>query len=380
MRLISTLLFLFIAVSVTAQSANADKVVVINCWSKQKIVDTVPKAIICKCHYFAKGDLTGKVNGLSIAEKKDTVKIGIACKVGEVNVQKKDSGVFASKRMGCNGYRSLTGNSQPMLAINGIPTPLGSLSKIDPNDIQSVEVLRSAPATALYGPDGVNGALLLTIKKANKFIIKDFTDGDPVPGATILFTSLKDRNEKFQLIADDSGIVTTKKMNRSGRYEITVSAIGHITTQQVIETNSGNEKEIFLNRDIKNCTEVIVSLICKGRKPETLYCKLSGMYVTAGTDEKKPVVQGSLRLALYPNPVQSGASLNLQFDNTGEKEKIVRVLTFDGKVLLQQVYSASQGKNIFRLPTEARWPAGTYLVQLLYENGRVLASEKMIIR
>jgi TonB-dependent SusC/RagA subfamily outer membrane receptor len=45
---------------------------------------------------------------------------------------------------------------------------LGYLSSINPNDITDVTILKSASATAIYGPDGVNGALVVTTKKGSR--------------------------------------------------------------------------------------------------------------------------------------------------------------------------------------------------------------------
>ena len=85
-------------------------------------------------------------------------------------------------------------------------------------------------------------------------------------------------------------------------------------------------------------------------------------------------------LKVYPNPVQEGNMLNLQFNNDDGKEKTIRIVNLDGKILFQQVLKSNERKNLFQLPTDPRWSAGIYFVQLLYENGQVAASEKIIIQ
>lgn len=93
---------------------------------------------------------------------------GLTGKVSGLNVSTTNNGVFADTRITLRGIRSLTGNNQPMLVLNGVPLALGYLSSINPNDIADVTILKSSSATAVYGPDGVNGAIVVSTKRGNK--------------------------------------------------------------------------------------------------------------------------------------------------------------------------------------------------------------------
>lgn len=86
-------------------------------------------------------------------------------KVSGVSVATVNSGVFENAKVNIRGIRSLTGNNQPMLVVDGAPTPLGYLSSIPPDDIQDLTILKSAASAAIYGPDAVNGVILVTTKK-----------------------------------------------------------------------------------------------------------------------------------------------------------------------------------------------------------------------
>jgi TonB-linked SusC/RagA family outer membrane protein len=88
-------------------------------------------------------------------------------KVSGVSVTTVNSGVFENAKINIRGIRSLTGNNQPMLVVDGAPTPIGFLSSIPPDDIQDLTVLKSAASAALYGPDAVNGVILVTTKKGS---------------------------------------------------------------------------------------------------------------------------------------------------------------------------------------------------------------------
>jgi TonB-linked SusC/RagA family outer membrane protein len=89
-------------------------------------------------------------------------------KVSGLNISTVNSGVFENAKITIRGIRSLTGNNQPMLVVDGAPTPLGYLSSIPPGDVASLTVLKSAASAAIYGPDAVNGVIIITTKKGNK--------------------------------------------------------------------------------------------------------------------------------------------------------------------------------------------------------------------
>lgn len=89
-------------------------------------------------------------------------------KVSGVNISTTNSGVFENAKINIRGIRSLTGNNQPMLVVDGAPTPLGYFSSIPPDDIADVTILKSAASAALYGPDAVNGVIIVTTRKGSK--------------------------------------------------------------------------------------------------------------------------------------------------------------------------------------------------------------------
>jgi TonB-linked SusC/RagA family outer membrane protein len=115
------------------------------------------------------GYSTAKVKATELTQAKVVnLQNGLTGKVSGLNVATTNSGVFADTRITLRGIRSLTGNNQPMLVLDGIPLALGFLNSINPNDIADVTILKSSSATAIYGPDGVNGAIVVTTKRGNK--------------------------------------------------------------------------------------------------------------------------------------------------------------------------------------------------------------------
>ena len=102
------------------------------------------------------------------AGKSVNVQQALNGKVSGLNISTVNSGVFENAKINIRGIRSLTGNNQPMLVVDGAPTPLDYLSSIPPDDVQDLTVLKSAASAALYGPDAVNGVIIITTKRGGK--------------------------------------------------------------------------------------------------------------------------------------------------------------------------------------------------------------------
>jgi TonB-linked SusC/RagA family outer membrane protein len=63
------------------------------------------------------------------------------------------------------GNRSMQASNAPLYVVDGIPLAIGNMTDFNPNDISSVEILKDASATAIYGSRGANGVILITTKK-----------------------------------------------------------------------------------------------------------------------------------------------------------------------------------------------------------------------
>lgn len=114
------------------------------------------------------GYATARVRNSEITQAK-TVNLqnGLTGKVSGLSITTVNSGVFEETKINLRGLRSLTGNNQPLLVVDNIPISLGFISVLNPNDVEDVNVLKGASAAALYGPDGVNGVILVTTKRGS---------------------------------------------------------------------------------------------------------------------------------------------------------------------------------------------------------------------
>ncbi|HEX7845135.1 MAG TPA: TonB-dependent receptor [Chitinophagaceae bacterium] len=73
----------------------------------------------------------------------------------------------ATMQIRIRGTRSLSGDNNPLVVLDGIPF-MGSLADLNPNDIKSIDILKDASSTAIYGSRGSNGVILVTTDKGNK--------------------------------------------------------------------------------------------------------------------------------------------------------------------------------------------------------------------
>lgn len=73
----------------------------------------------------------------------------------------------ATMQIRIRGIRSLSADNNPLIVLDGIPF-LGSLGDINPDDVKSIEILKDASATAIYGSRGSNGVILITTDKGSK--------------------------------------------------------------------------------------------------------------------------------------------------------------------------------------------------------------------
>jgi TonB-linked SusC/RagA family outer membrane protein len=73
----------------------------------------------------------------------------------------------ATMQIRVRGTRSLTASNDPLIVLDGIPF-VGTIADINPNDIKSIDILKDASATAIYGSRGANGVILVTTHKGKK--------------------------------------------------------------------------------------------------------------------------------------------------------------------------------------------------------------------
>jgi len=85
-------------------------------------------------------------------------------RVAGVEMSQTSSKPGAQMQIRIRGTRSLTASNDPLVVLDGIPFA-GNISDINPNEIKSIDILKDASATAIYGSRGANGVLLVTTNR-----------------------------------------------------------------------------------------------------------------------------------------------------------------------------------------------------------------------
>ncbi len=87
----------------------------------------------------------------------------LAGKLAGVLIQNQDGAPGADPKIQIRAASSISGDSNPLIVVDGYPIS-GSLATVNPNDIESLEVLKDAASAAIYGSRGANGVILVTTK------------------------------------------------------------------------------------------------------------------------------------------------------------------------------------------------------------------------
>ncbi len=123
-----------------------------------------------------KRDLTGSVSSVPMEDlQKAPVKSfdeALSGRVAGVAVSGNDGQPGRNSSIVIRGQNSLTQDNSPLYVIDGFPLESSNNNSVNPSDIQSIEILKDASATAIYGARGANGVILITTKSGKV--------GDPV--------------------------------------------------------------------------------------------------------------------------------------------------------------------------------------------------------
>ncbi|MBJ7880611.1 SusC/RagA family TonB-linked outer membrane protein [Gelidibacter salicanalis] len=137
-------------VSLAEDAAKLDEVVVVGYGTRKKSHLTGAIAKIG-------GDEVAAVQAARVDE-------ALAGKLPGVNIQNQSGEPGSDLKIQIRSGSSLSSNSDPLIVVDGFPIS-GNLATVNPNDIESLEVLKDAASAAIYGSLGANGVILVTTKK-----------------------------------------------------------------------------------------------------------------------------------------------------------------------------------------------------------------------
>jgi len=93
---------------------------------------------------------------------------GLTGKVSGLQIQTSDNSVNPQVRVTLRGNRSILGNNQALIVVDNVQVDNAYLARMNPNDIESFDVLKGASASAIYGSNASNGVLVVTTKKGTR--------------------------------------------------------------------------------------------------------------------------------------------------------------------------------------------------------------------
>lgn len=119
-----------------------------------------------------KSDLTGSVASVTRDEINSipaaNVLQALTGRVAGVNISQNTGAPGAQMSIQIRGTNSIQGGNEPLYVIDGFPTNQSMLLSLNSSDIESMEILKDASATAIYGSRGANGVVIVTTKKGAK--------------------------------------------------------------------------------------------------------------------------------------------------------------------------------------------------------------------
>ncbi|WP_234397133.1 TonB-dependent receptor plug domain-containing protein [Hoylesella saccharolytica] len=165
----------------TVSVANKNAIRVLLVPASSQLNEVVVTALGIKREKKALGYAMQEVNTSSLTENKSaSVANMLQGKIAGVQIAQSGTGLGGSTRIVMRGLNSLSGNNQPLWVVDGMPINdgtaeqasewggsdyAGAASEINPEDIESISVLKGANAAALYGSRAQNGAIVITTKK-----------------------------------------------------------------------------------------------------------------------------------------------------------------------------------------------------------------------
>ena len=208
-----------------------------------------------------KSDLTGAISSINAAE---TLKKMPAAQVADLlqgriaglSIVNSSGAAGAAPTLRVRGVNSIKADGGPLVVIDGFPG--GNLCAINPADIKSIEVLKDASSTAIYGSRGANGVILITTKSPKEGKLSVDYNGYVVAGTPADKPSIMPVNE-FARMANDwnqayygKDLYTERQITNFTNGYDTYDYMGNIINDYAISHShdisikGGNDKMSFL--------------------------------------------------------------------------------------------------------------------------------------
>ena len=225
--------------------------------SLKEDVEALDEVVVIGYGVVKKRDLTGSVSSVKSAEiekvSASNAMQAMQAKVPGLDIQQSSGQAGAGLNLTLRGNRSINASNSPLILVDGVE--YGETIDLNPSDIESMEVLKDASSTAIYGTRGANGVVIITTKrgKSGKTKVK-FNSFISINQATHLPKMMYGKKEVQRLV----DAVDYKKDATSGNW-----GTHHSTPEEVLGStpNFGlpySELEIYQNGSYTNWMDLIL--------------------------------------------------------------------------------------------------------------------------
>jgi TonB-dependent SusC/RagA subfamily outer membrane receptor len=269
--------------------------------------------------------------------------------------------------------RATNSEKKPLIVVDGVVTEISDFKNINPDDIQSIAILKDAHAATLFCSRASNGIIVITTKSANRrsFIIIDETDGTPLAGATVKMFWKKD---SVMVCSDKDGGVVVDEMPKERDISVCVGRVGYEEKRlQIRWALSRNIPSVKLKRKNNNLEEVVVTTFSTRclRCGIRCICRIDKYSMHGGTT----VQHKAMHTTAYPNPAPAGSLLQIKSDR--EPISAIQLLNSAGQIV--HIFQSGGKEN----PLQYQLPqitSGIYFIRILSTSHQPPQTHKLLIQ
>lgn len=189
---------------------------------------------------------TQTISPVELAQARElNVGFSLAGRVAGLSVNQAGTGLGGQTRLILRGNRSISGSSQPLFVVDGVPIR-GDISNLNQSDIANISILKGANAAALYGSAAQNGAVIITTNKGTAGSIKARFSTNYTAQQPLILTEFQDE------YAQGSGGVYKRNSEFSWGPKMTGQSVPHWSPV----TSGGYLKEYQLQAQPNNVADV----------------------------------------------------------------------------------------------------------------------------
>lgn len=258
------------AILLSPSSEDLDEVVVVGYGTQRRrdltgAVGSVPESFLNQKVSSVDQSLKGAISGVQVTQTSGQPGAGVSIRV--------------------RGGASIQGGNEPLYVIDGFPvynqsestgvnsgTPINPLASINPNDIESIEVLKDAAATAIYGSRGANGVVIISTKKGRAGRVQLNYDGSKGWQSVVKQIDVLDaqsfarlRNEtlydtypsrgKFQYLSEEQ----ISQLGEGTNWQNEAFRVGEVQNHQLSLTGGAERIQYYLGANYLNQEGVVVN-------------------------------------------------------------------------------------------------------------------------